>query len=114
MDRSTEKHLDGNDHYMKCYGEYSCADNCNDCCELAKIVERLAAYEDTGLDPVEAAAIENALVGRMVAKLTEFCGVPVERLEELDRAEKDGRLVVLEFTFRAGKVLESFRSEELR
>lgn len=63
----------------------------------AAALERLAACEDTGLDPVEAAAIENALVGRMVAKLTEFCGVPVERLEELARAEKDGRLVVLPF-----------------
>lgn len=46
----------------------------------AAALERLSAYEDTGMEPVEAAAIENALVGRMVAKLTEFCGVPVERL----------------------------------
>lgn len=53
MERLTEKHYIGNDHYMKCSGENKCNSSCEDCEELVKIVERLAAYEDTGLTPAE-------------------------------------------------------------
>lgn len=58
-------------------------------------IDRLAAYEDTGLEPEEVTAIKHALMGREIAKITEFDGIPIQRLQELAQAENDGRLVVL-------------------
>ena len=56
---------------------------------------KLAAYEDTGLEPEEITAIKIELMGRETAKITEFDGIPIQRLQELAQAEKDGRLVVM-------------------
>lgn len=52
MERYTEKHYDGNGHYLICSGACETL-NCGDCGILDKIVDRLAAYEDTGLTPEE-------------------------------------------------------------
>lgn len=52
MERYTEKHYDGNGHYLLCSGTCETL-NCGDCGILDKIVDRLAAYEDTGLSPGE-------------------------------------------------------------
>lgn len=52
MERYTEKHYDGNGHYLLCSGTCETL-NCGDCGILDKIVDRLAAYEDTGLTPEE-------------------------------------------------------------
>lgn len=62
---------------------------------VREILHRLAAYEDTGLEPEEVTAIKHAFMGREIAKITEFDGIPIQRLQELAQAEKDGRLVVL-------------------
>ncbi len=59
-------------------------------------LDRLAAYEDTGLEPEEVTAIKHALMGRETAKITELDGIPVKRLRELAQVEKDGRLVVMQ------------------
>lgn len=56
---------------------------------------RLAAYEDTGLEPEEVTAIKHALIGQEIAKITEFEGISIQRLQEISQAEKDGRLEVL-------------------
>lgn len=61
---------------------------------VREILHRLAAYEDTGLEPEEVTAIKHAFMGREIAKITEFDGIPIQRLQELARAEKDGRPVV--------------------
>lgn len=56
---------------------------------------RLAAYEDTGLEPEE---VSDAVVGSKLlakSKLVSAFGVAAERLRELAEADKDGRLVVL-------------------
>lgn len=55
-------------------------------------VERLAAYEDTGLEPREVSAI--------VKDWSDLCTIVgecggVDRLRELAEADKDGRMVVL-------------------
>ena len=50
MERYTEKHYDGNGYYLICSGNCETF-NCGDCGILDKIVDRLAAYEDTGLEP---------------------------------------------------------------
>lgn len=62
---------------------------------IGEIIDRLAAYEDTGLEPEEVTAIKNAVMGQEIAKITEFDGIPIQRLQELAQAEKDRRLVVL-------------------
>lgn len=63
-------------------------------------VERLAAYEDTGLEPDEVLpkdkADEIALKLMRLADLENFCSYT--RLRELAEADRAGRLVVLPFT----------------
>ena len=58
-------------------------------------VERLAAYEDTGLTPENVEALKLSAMGKAIAEITEFDGLPIARLRELAEADKDGRLVVL-------------------
>ena len=57
------------------------------------VVERLAAYEDTGLTPEEIKApfTEDTMINLAAQAL----GVEPSRLRELADAEKDGRVVVL-------------------
>lgn len=50
MERYTENHYDGNGYYLICSGNCETL-NCGDCDILGEIVDRLAAYEDTGLEP---------------------------------------------------------------
>ena len=67
----------------------------NGACSARKVWKRLAAYEDTGLEPEE---VSDAVVGsKLLAKsqLVSAFGVAAERLRELAEADKDGRLVVL-------------------
>lgn len=56
---------------------------------------KLAAYEDTGLEPKEGAQIKLALMGKALAEIKEFEEIPMARMIELAQAEKDGRLPVL-------------------
>ena len=57
------------------------------------VVERLAAYEDTGLTPekIKAPFTENTMINLEAQAL----GVEPSRLRELAEADKDGRCVVL-------------------
>ena len=92
MERLTEKHYLGTDHYMKCSGSCNVDMDCIDCPSFDCLVERLAAYEDTGLEPREVSAI--------VKEWSDLCTIVGEcggiaRLRELAEADKDGRLVVL-------------------
>ena len=61
-----------------------------------RCVERLAEYEDTGLTPENVEALKLSAMGKAIAEITEFDGLPIDRLRELAEADKDGRLVVLE------------------
>lgn len=63
------------------------------CCGEA--IDRLAAYEGTGLEPGEVMQIKLALMGKVLAEIKEFEGIHADRMIELAQAEKDGRLVVL-------------------
>ena len=97
MERLTEKHYLGTDHYMKCSGNCNVDMDCIDCLSFDRLVERLAAYEDSGLEPEEVLpkdkADEVALKLMRLADLESLCSYP--RLRELAEADKDGRLVVL-------------------
>lgn len=62
---------------------------------VKELAARLAAYEETGLVPEAVEHLKLASMGKAIAEIKEFEGVPVDRLRELAQAEKEGRLVVL-------------------
>ena len=94
MERLTEKHFGNEGYYMKC-SEFCANDDemCGSCSEIDKIVDRLAAYEDTGLEPEDfkKAFNEDALL----KKTAQYLGTTPDRLIELTQADKEGRLVEL-------------------
>jgi hypothetical protein len=67
--------------------------------DFKKVLERLAAYEDTGLTPQEIEQMKARMplhqwAGESPEKMSIF-GVPVSKIMELAKAEKEGRLVIL-------------------
>ena len=64
-------------------------------CSQKQVWERLKRYEDTKRTPEQIEALEAAIMGKAVAQITEFEGLPIARLRELAVADKDGRCVVL-------------------
>lgn len=92
MERLTEKHYLGTDHYMTCSGNCSVDMDCIDCPSFDCLVERLAAYEDTGLEPEEVTALQKDWSD--LCTIVGECG-GIDRLRGLAEADKDGRLVVL-------------------
>ena len=77
---------------------------CNDCRKLEEMVNRLAAYEDTGLEPEDIDALRKREQGlaELLVQVSCGCAVSYTRLTELAQAEKDGRLVVLEPSAKEG------------
>ena len=61
----------------------------------ADFVDRLAAYEDTGLEPEAVETVKIALAAKNMVDLETINNTPISRLVELAEADKDGRLVVL-------------------
>ena len=98
MERLTKRE-NGHAHYPRCFEEPCGGMGCRteDCEVKVEIRERLAAYEDTGLEPEEVLpkdkADEIALKLMRLADLESLCNYT--RLRELAEADKDGRLVVL-------------------
>ena len=56
---------------------------------------RLKAHEDTGMYPGSVEALKLSMMGKAISEITEFNGLPIDRLRELAEADKDGRVVVL-------------------
>lgn len=88
MERLTEYHVNKSlGAYMVCPMDCVGGDKdfiCNDCRRLEELVNRLAAYEDTGLEPEEIAEVQAAM-----------SPIPFGRFHDIMEAERDGRLVVL-------------------
>ena len=80
MERYTEKHYDGNGYYLICSGNCETF-NCGDCGILDKIVDRLAAYEDTGLEPEEV----NVIAGLA----SENCAKVADKIDQLLSDDKE-------------------------
>jgi hypothetical protein len=66
-----------------------------DGCSQKQVWERLKRYEDTKRTPEQIEALEAAIMGKAVAQITEFEGLPIARLRELAVADQEGRVVVL-------------------
>ena len=64
-------------------------------CTQKEVWERLREYEDTGLYPESVEALKLSMMGKAISEITEFDGLPIDRLRELAEADKDGRVVVL-------------------
>ena len=62
---------------------------------VREMMYRLAAYEDTWLEPESVEAIKLSMMGKAISEIVEFEGLPIDRLRELAKADKDGRLMVL-------------------
>jgi hypothetical protein len=96
MERLTRRSDTGNAYYPRCFEE-PCNRRCEDCLFDEAICKRLAAYEDTGLDPEEVLpkdkADEIAMKLMRLADLESLCGYT--RLRELAEADKDERVVAL-------------------
>ena len=68
----------------------------------ADFVDRLAAYEDTELEPEAVETVKLALCAKHMVDLETLNNTPISRLVELAEADKDGRVVVLERENRHG------------
>ena len=62
--------------------------------ELDDAILRLAAYEDTGLEPEEIVKIREDIENGYMKSTARRYGVPVDRLRELAEADREGRCVV--------------------
>ena len=101
MERLTEWNDEQTRHayYPRCFEEPCYGGGCKikDCPFETAVCERLAAYEDTGLTPEQC---ENAKV--IIESAFSDDTSKAERIRELLKADKEGRLVVLEMENRHG------------
>lgn len=67
----------------------------NGACSARKVWERLKAYEDTGLTPKEVHKIRMDIEAGYMKSIARAFGIDIERLKELAKADKDGRVAVL-------------------
>ena len=96
MERLTEKHYLASDHYMRCSEDCNVDMDCIDCPAFDRLVERLAAYEDTRRTPEEVEGLSRLFdfIVEESKSMEEQIGLR-DRLRELYKADKDGRVVVL-------------------
>ena len=94
MERLTKRIEGGQAVFHECHGTCGTCDGANCYC-IGTMVDRLAAYEDTGLEPEEIndMAIEVATL-KTIESMYDGLGNP-DHLRDLLKAEQDGRLVVL-------------------
>lgn len=55
----------------------------------------LREYLDTGLTPESIEELKLSMMGKAISEITEFNGLPIDRLRELAEADKEGRVEVL-------------------
>lgn len=84
-------------YYPRCFKEPCYGSGCKikDCPFETAVCERLAAYEDTGLEPEAVETVKIVLAAKHMVDLETLNNTPISRLVELAEADKDGRVVVL-------------------
>lgn len=99
MERLTEWNDEQTRHayYPRCFKDPCYGNGCkiNDCSFETAVCDRLAAYEDTGLEPEAVETVKLALCAKHMVDLETLNNTPISRLVELAEADKDGRCVVL-------------------
>lgn len=90
MERLTKRLEDGQAAFHECHGTCGTCDGSNCYC-IGPMVDRLAAYEDTGLEPEEVMELKSFTQGG-VHKVDDGW----KHVQDLLQAEKEGRLVVLD------------------
>ncbi len=99
MERLTEWNDEQTRHayYPRCFEEPCYGSGCkiNDCPFETAVCDRLASYEDTGLEPEAVETVKLALAAKHMVDLETLNNTPISRLVELAEADKDGRVVVL-------------------
>lgn len=55
---------------------------------------RLKAYEDTGMYPESVEALKLSMMGKAISEVTEFDGLPIDRLRELAEADRNHQIVI--------------------
>lgn len=98
MERLTRRSDTGHAYYPRCFEEPCGGDGCKikDCLLDDIICDRLAAYEDTGLEPAEVHSMHGEW-SAMMSVLNSIGGGydRLRELRELAEADKDGRVVML-------------------
>jgi hypothetical protein len=94
MERLTGRSDTGHAYYPRCFEEPCGGDGCKikDCLFDITICERLAKYEDTGMEPEEVAALKKDWSD--LCTVIGECG-GIDRMRELAESDKDGRMVLL-------------------
>lgn len=84
-------------YYPRCFKEPCYGSGCKikDCPFETAVCERLAAYEDTGLEPEAVETVKLALCAKHMVDLETLNNTPISRLVELAEADKDGRVIIL-------------------
>ena len=84
-------------YYPRCFKEPCYGSGCKikDCPFETAVCERLAAYEDTGLEPEAVETVKLALAAKHMVDLETLNNTPISRLVELAEADKDGRVIIL-------------------
>ena len=110
MKRLTQKHYGASDYFMACSENCAESVDCTACPSFDSLVDRLGAYEDTGLTPEEINDLTSvreispeaeyainkhadSIIDRLDKLLAQTDGD--DRLHELAKADKEGRVVVL-------------------
>lgn len=113
MERLTSKYWRNLDPWEMCGQDNYCKRGCHDqggCtkgCIVPRIYARLAAYEDTGVEPED---LNRAFNETAILKLAaQALGTTSDHLRDLIQADQDGRLVVL--PCKVGDVVYGFHQE---
>ena len=95
----------GQDNYCKrgCHEQGGCANGCI----VPRSYARLAAYEDSGLEPQDIiSAVDMAKIACALHELNAYKDIgPIDHLRDLLQAENEGRLVVLPCKVVCGTVI---------
>jgi hypothetical protein len=99
MERLTEWNDEQTCHayYPRCIKAPCYGSGCKikDCPFETAVCDRLAAYEDTGLEPEAVETVKLALAAKHLVDLETLNNTPISRLVELAEADKDGRVLIL-------------------
>lgn len=95
MRRQTKKHYGQDPGYYLICSEFCQEDGCGECSSLDEAVDRLGAYEDTGLMPEEIERSKMEIEAGCVKAIARTYGIDINRLRQLAEADRDGRVIVL-------------------